>query len=201
MIKHISMTALILILTLSCESGPYITEIESTVVGRVDIIPDFANPQLDRTTSLAVYLPPGYDENPDKEYPVLYMLDGQNLFDLATAYTAEWMVDETLEYLVEETDFEGMIVVGIYNTEHRSHEYLPFDYHQFETGNIMKAEGQEFAAFVVETVKPYIEDNYRTWPDLMGTGIGGASFWWCDGLLHSPGVSRGIWTRPSIFSC
>jgi metallo-beta-lactamase class B len=102
------------------------------------------------------------------------MQDGQNLFDVATSYAAEWGIDEAIENLVEENQTEGVIVVGIENGGTlRVNEYIPweFDYN----GDIIGGEGDEYVDFMVNTLKPYMDANYRTLSDRDNTGIGGSS--------------------------
>src|SRR5438105_14419935 len=85
----------------------------------------FRSEFLKNERTLVVYLPPGYDARPDLRYPVLYLQDGQNLFDPKTAYAGnEWKADETADELVAARQIEPLIIVGIYNTgEHRIEEY------------------------------------------------------------------------------
>ena len=109
---------------------------------------------------MRLYLPPGYANAPDKRYPVIYMHDGQNLFDDATSYAGEWGVDETLDAMAASQGFEA-IVVGLDNGgEHRMQELNPFDHPRFGPG-----EGEAYLAFMVETLKPWIDGLYRTLPD------------------------------------
>jgi predicted alpha/beta superfamily hydrolase len=129
---------------------------------------NFYIPQLDRYRRIILYLPPDYD-NSQNAYPVLYMHDGQNLFDVLTAYAGEWEVDETLNALAAE-GYTVPIVVGIDNSQHRADEYLPYYNPNFAGG-----EGDEYAAFITETLKPHIDANYRTLPDRENTGIMGSS--------------------------
>ncbi|MCF8303268.1 MAG: T9SS type A sorting domain-containing protein [Bacteroidales bacterium] len=130
---------------------------------------DFYMPQLDRYRRIWLYLPPDYEQS-QNSYPVLYMHDGQNLFDEYTSFMGEWEVDETLNEL-EGEGYPVPIVVGIDNDgQHRANEYLPWYNPDFAGG-----EGDEYMAFIVETLKPYIDDNYRTLPDRDNTGIMGSS--------------------------
>ncbi len=94
-----------------------------TVVGDIRRHKDFPSRALGNTRSVLVYLPPGYDEDDSKRYPVLYMHDGQNLFDAGTSFIGvEWSVDETLERMIREKLVRPLIVVGIYNTGEREFE-------------------------------------------------------------------------------
>jgi len=126
-------------------------------------------PGLNRKRQLRLYLPPGYATS-NKRYPVLYMHDGQNLFDAATAYAGEWKVDETLDALAKEGKLE-LIVVGIDNgAEKRMTELNAWD-----NDRIGKGEGREYTDFIVKTVKPMIDRQYRTLPDRANTAIMGSS--------------------------
>lgn len=116
-----------------------------------------------RPRDIVVWLPPGYEDS-NQRYPVLYMHDGQNLFDPATsAFGVDWQVDESCTKLIEAGEIPPLIVVGIYNTRDRSREYLPDD------------AGRGYRQFVVQTVKPLVDRQYRTKPDRENTLVGGSS--------------------------
>lgn len=116
-----------------------------------------------------VYLPPNYHHT-KKRFPVIYMHDGQNLFDDATSYIGEWGVDETLNALFEKTG-KGFIVVGIANGgEARIAEYTPWPHEKYGGGK-----GAIYIDFIIETLKPYIDSNYRTKPRAKDTGLIGSS--------------------------
>lgn len=144
----------------------------STAAENVHIMSeDFYIPQLDRTRRIWIYLPPDYDQS-GKNYPVIYMHDGQNLFDVQTAFFGEWEVDETFNDMASR-GFNVPIVVGIDNGgSHRANEYLPYFFDPLNAGG----EGDEFMAFIVETLKPHIDNEYRTIPGRESTGIIGSSF-------------------------
>jgi predicted alpha/beta superfamily hydrolase len=175
--------------------------------GKVTILKDFASPQLKNSRALRIYLPPSYAENPAKRYPVLYMHDGQNLFDAKTAaYGVEWGIDETMNRLVAMGTVDEVIVVGIDNTPDRIPEYTPCCDPKYGGGRL-----DAYGAFIVDTVKPYIDRSYRTLPGkdstaIMGSSLGGiasvaiaqrypetfskaggvsSSFWWNKGALIS----------------
>lgn len=126
-------------------------------------------PGLNRKRQLRLYLPPGYASS-GKRYPVLYMHDGQNLFDVATAYAGEWKVDETLDALAKEGKLE-LIVVGIDNGQDKRMTEL----NAWDNERIGKGEGRAYTDFIVKTVKPMIDRNYRTLPDRAHTAIMGSS--------------------------
>lgn len=129
----------------------------STAASNVQILsPNFYIPQLDRNRRIWLYLPPDYFTS-SKNYPVLYMQDGQNLFDNLTSFSGEWQVDETLNNLFNQGDY-GAIVVGIDNGGgNRLNEYSPWINAEYGGG-----EGDEYMAFLAETLKPYIDANFRT---------------------------------------
>ncbi|CAN5661751.1 hypothetical protein BH23GEM9_BH23GEM9_24030 [soil metagenome] len=138
------------------------------VVGSIKQLVGVYSPQLDNTRDLLVYLPPSYDEG-DRHYPVLYMHDGQNLFDPATSFAGEWAVDQTLE-AASEGGLE-MIVVAIPNMgPERSNEYSPF----LDARN-GGGKGELYLRFIVETLKPLIDADFRTLADREHTGIAGSS--------------------------
>jgi len=111
-----------------------------------------------------VYLPPGYDKHPKKRYPVLYMHDGQNLFDAATAtFTYEWRLDEIADSLIRAGRIEPLIIVGIDNTYQRTAEYS------------LTETGRKYQNFIVHELKPFIDDRYRTLPGREYTATGGSS--------------------------
>src|SRR4051812_7718100 len=141
---------------------------EHTIVGTVRVLEQVASPELGNQRDILVYLPSGYDDD-QQRYPVLYMHDGQNLFDEATSYTREWQVDETMEAL-SRAGYPA-IVVGIPNLgEQRIEEYSPFDDPKHGKGK-----GQAYLGFIVETLKPLIDQQFRTLPDRLHTGIMGSS--------------------------
>lgn len=143
-------------------------------LGKIQLIEDFYSPQLDNTRSVIVYLPPSYEKQKSKLYPVLYMHDGQNLFDAETSYSGEWGVDEVMEKMVADGEIEEAIVVGIYNNADRMKEYSPWPSPDFENSG----RGDKYARFLVESVMPYINGNFRTLSDrdhtsVMGSSMGG----------------------------
>lgn len=131
----------------------------------------FAIPQLGRTRRIWLYLPPDYATS-TKRYPVLYMQDGQNVFDAATSFAGEWGVDETLDSLQAAGDW-GAIVVAVDNGgSNRVNEYMPWP---GTVAGIGGGEGARYVDFVVQTLKPYVDARYRTRPGRLDTGIGGSS--------------------------
>jgi len=131
---------------------------------------------------LVVWLPPDYDTAKGKRYPVLYMHDGQNIFDPATsAFGNEWRIDETADSLIRSHAIEPIIVVGIYNTPNRSDEYTP------------GKQANAYMDFVVNTVKPLIDQTYRTKPGPKDTATGGSS---AGGIV----AFMLAWEHPDVFS-
>lgn len=132
----------------------------------------FKIPQLNRTRKIWVYLPKGYASN-NKKYPVLYMQDGQNLFNEQTAPFGEWGVDECLDSLQMKTKKEW-IVVGIDNGgENRISEYSPYKFDVNKQAIV--AEGNQYVDFIVNTLKPYVDAKYRTQKGTQTTAIAGSS--------------------------
>ena len=141
-----------------------------TAAPNVSILSDnFYLPQLNRERRIWLYLPPDYQTS-TKKYPVLYLQDGQNLFDDNTSFSGEWKVDESLNALFDQGDY-GCIVVGIDNGgAYRLDEYSPWVNPQYGGG-----QGDEYLDFIVNTLKPHMDANYRTLPDRLHTGVGGSS--------------------------
>ena len=163
----------------------------------------FGMPELTRTRRVWIYLPPGY-ANSGRRYPVLYMHDGQNVFDAATSFAGEWGVDETLDRLNGLGD-SGTIVVAVDNGQtHRMAEYDPWVNAKYGGG-----EGDKYVDFLTETLKPYIDAHYRTLADRTHTGVLGSSMGGLISLyaaLKYPAVfgrvgvfSPAFWVAPQIF--
>lgn len=142
---------------------------ETTASKNVHILDSaFYMPQLNRNRRVWIYLPHSYATT-KKKYPVLYMHDGQNLFDHATASFGEWGVDEALDTL--ENQYGEMIVVAVdHGGEKRINEYAPFDTDQFGKG-----EGNAYVDFLVQTLIPFINNHYRTRKSARFTAIAGSS--------------------------
>ncbi|WP_082773812.1 alpha/beta hydrolase [Hymenobacter sp. PAMC 26628] len=133
----------------------------------------FFMPQLGRHRRVWLYLPADYARQPQRRYPVLYLHDGQNVFDAATAFAGEWGVDEALDRLrVSGQDPTGCIVVAVDNgSRYRGDEYIPWHNPKIKTGG----QGAAYVDFLALTLKPYIDGHYRTRPDAAHTGIAGSS--------------------------
>lgn len=148
-----------------------------------------------------VWLPPGYGKDPGKRYPVLYMHDGQNLFDPATSYgNVDWAVDEAMTRLIEQGDVREAIVVGVWNTPKRFQEYMP--QRAVQGAKKIKMPGfdvrakevisDRYLTFLVTELKPFIDANYRTLPDRANTTIMGSSM---GGLISQYAMS----VYPEVF--
>jgi alpha-glucosidase len=151
-------------------------------------------PGLGRERTLRLYLPPSYEASPGRRYPVIYMHDAQNLFDDRTSFAGEWGVDETLDDLAAKRGFEA-IVVGIDNGEaERIRELSPWTNPKYGP-----AQGEQYMAFVVDTVKPWIDAHYRTQPGRDGTAIMGSSM---GGLISHYALLRypQVFGKAAIFS-
>lgn len=158
---------------------------QHTVTGRLLVLPDFYSPQLNNTRDLLVYLPQSHDADGTRRYPVIYVHDGQNLFDANTSYAGEWRVDETMTAL--EAEGIAAIIVGIPTMgADRIHEYSPF------ADRMSKGRGALYLRFIVETVKPLIDGEFRTLPDRANTGLLGSSM---GGLISL----YGFFEHPRVF--
>jgi len=170
----------------------------------------FFIPQLNRIRRVWVYLPPTYNSS-SKKYPVLYMHDGQNVFDDATSFSGEWGVDEAIDTLG--LKYRECIVIGIDNGgDKRLNEYCPYDFSlngiaANSTTNV--GEGRKYVDFLVKTLKPFIDKKYRTLKDSKNTFTAGSSM---GGLISMYAVleypkifggagvfSPAFWVAPKIF--
>ena len=141
-----------------------IPRLENTLF-RSAILPD------DRVVS--VYLPPQYESEPERRFPVFYLHDGQNLFDSRTSYIPghTWRVGETADRLNYEGQAEPVICVGIANTGlRRMAEYTPSRDYRMGGG-----EGNDYGRLLREELKPWVDQTYRTQPEAANTGLGGSS--------------------------
>lgn len=145
-------------------------QMASTVTKSVRFLPTiFEIPQLGRKRTIRLYLPPNYSTG--GLFPVIYMHDGQNLFDNATSFAGEWKVDEILDSLYTYRGFSA-IVVAIYNDDkERMNEYSPWKNDIYGVGG----EGDKYVKFVVNTLKPFIDRHYRTLSGRENTAIMGSS--------------------------
>ncbi len=161
--------------------------------GVINVLNDnYFIPQLNRTRRIWAYLPPDYGHVPNKRYPVLYMQDGQNLFDPTN--TNDWKIDEAMDQLAQNGD-PGCIVIGIDNGgAFTNNEYSPW-----ATPSLGGGEGKEYVEFIVSTLKPYIDNNYFTLSDRNHTGIMGSAM---GGLLSMYALVeyQDVFSKAGIFS-
>ncbi len=156
-------------------------KISGQITGTVKYHRNFSGEGI-KPRDIIVWLPPDYEKEKTKRYPVLYMHDGENIFDPATSsFGVDWRLDETADSLIKANEIQEIIMVGIYNTSNRSAEYADTD-----TGKL-------YMKFVVNELKPFIDSNYRTKPDRNNTATGGSS----SGGLISFMLA---WEYPNIFS-
>ncbi len=139
------------------------------VSGIIRVAPDVFSPELGNSRNILVYLPPSYHQS-SRRYAVIYMQDGQNLFDNATSFAGEWGVDESMEILSQDEGLEA-IIVGIPNAgPQRIAEYTPFRDRRLGGG-----QGDDYLRFLIQTLKPHIDRDFRTLPGRKYTGILGSS--------------------------
>jgi predicted alpha/beta superfamily hydrolase len=143
---------------------------DTALLPRIDLIgQEYEIPVLGKHRRVAVMLPHNYDSDPDKRYPVLYLQDGQNLYEDEAPF-GTWAVDKRLALLAAE-GFGDVIVVAIDHAEqYRIKEFSPFLHPKLGQG-----EGDLYINFIVEELKPFIDSRYRTLPTRENTGIGGSS--------------------------
>jgi predicted alpha/beta superfamily hydrolase len=185
---------------------PLIPPKEPSVLGELEII-TINSKVFHNIRNLRVWLPGNYfaPVNRNKHYPVLYMQDGQNLFDEATAVYHEWRFDETVEFLTGSMRIGPMIVVGIDSTPRRANEYLPYpDPENKELGKpeTQDVHGKEYADFVIREVMPLIQRKYRVLLGPQNTGLGGSLYGGAVTLytvLNHPGVfGKALIESPSL---
>lgn len=174
--------------------------VESSLPSRIEVF-SITIPQLyNRERTIQVYLPPDYDAS-DQRYPVIYLLDGEFLFNPPHDDQGDYAIDETLDRLFAEGIINGMIAVGIeLDYQYRWDEYSPWINHNMHdwvkpanSEPIEGGEGFEFIEFIVETLKPEIDSRYRTLTDRENTAIGG----YCRTAVIP--VVAGL-ARPDVFS-
>ncbi|MBZ4336157.1 alpha/beta hydrolase-fold protein [Corallococcus sp. AS-1-12] len=152
-----------------------------------DVVPQDATL---KPRDVIIWLPPGYEADTARRYPVLYMHDGQNLMDVSTAFAGEWNVDETAQALVESGQVEPLIIVGVYNTSDRIAEYTPVP---FPPGYPDAGRADVYGRFLIQELKPRIDAEFRTKPQAEFTGLAGSSL---GGLVS---MSLGL-KHPDVFT-
>ncbi len=140
--------------------------------GRLHLHSRFTTSYLSTPRNIIVYVPPGYDASAAR-YPTLYLQDGQNLFDPATAFAGqEWHADETADDLILRGAIEPMLIVGVYNTGvRRISEYTPTRDAEHRKGG----KGDRYAQMLARELKPFIDEQYRTRRGAADTAVGGSS--------------------------
>ena len=182
--------SLIFVTFVACGNG---NQVEGQIIRPSTALPNvkvldqqFTIKGLNRDRIIRVYLPEDY-ANSTEAYPVLYMHDGQNLFDDSTSYVGEWGVDENLNQLAKESGLK-LIVVGIDNgQDKRMNELSPW-----ENSEYGQAEGVEYMEFIVKQIKPFIDSTYRTLNNRENTAIMGSSM---GGLISH----YAIYNYPEVF--
>ncbi len=170
---------------------------EHSVTDMLDVVP-FTSKIFHNTRMLRVFMPGNYfsPQNRYRRYPVLYLQDGQNVFDKATSSTGkEWQADETVDQLVSEFKIPPMFIVGIDNAgDQRTSEYLSYpDPHnpQFHESTPPELDGRKYAEFLTQEVMPFLEKRYRIATGPADTALGGSEYGAVVSLmtaLHHPGV-------------
>jgi predicted alpha/beta superfamily hydrolase len=183
---------------------------------------NFRSRFLRNQRDLIVYVPPGYDEQPSRHFPVLYLHDGQNLFDGATSFIPgmDWHVGQTADYAIHNSLIEPLVIVGMYNTKARIREYTPTQVPKLGGGR-----ADRYAKFLLEEVKPFVDREYRTLSGPPNTGIGGSSLgglvslylglkhsqifgkiaalspsvWWNQRVIHRFAEAAPIYPRPRVW--
>jgi predicted alpha/beta superfamily hydrolase len=164
---------LVIVIVLVCGSSTAAQQPHS-LTGDVRLHKNFHSKILNNDRHVIVYLPPGYDANKRKRYSVLYLHDGQNIFDGATSFIPgqEWRVDETAQSLIAAGKIEPLIIVGIYNTgAARINEYTPAEDAKYKAGG----KADLYGRMLTEELKPFIDATYRTLKSGKHTGLGGSS--------------------------
>lgn len=184
--KKISYLLILLLVVTSCKSQSHESKIVAPAKSKVIKHENFESKYVD-SRNVEVFLPAGYDPNASGGYKVLYMHDGQNVFNPETSYTGiDWGVDEAIDSLLNIGAIKHTIVVAPWNTPKRFNEYMPkapaeaslseeakADLMQF-TGD-EKLYSDEYLKFLVEELKPFIDETYNTSTKLENTSIMGSS--------------------------
>lgn len=181
---------------------------KQTLTGNIQRHRRFPSKILGNRRDVLVYLPPGYRRLSRRRYPVLYMHDGQNVFDAATSFGGvEWGVDETAQRLIRAKLIEPLIIVAVANVgEDRIHEYAPtpgvIDPKQ-KPKKRSRGLARLYAKFLIEELKPYIDRKYHTRREAEFTGLGGSSLGGLAtlaiGILYSNAFTRLMVMSPSVW--
>jgi len=174
------------------------------VKGHLERYEQFASGWVEPRT-VDVWLPPGYETGPRRRYPVLYMHDGQNLFDGRLSFSGvAWGVHETVERMMRDGEIDGVIIVGIWNTPRRIREYMPQKPLEWYGSKKRRKRfiqtyggppsSDAYLRFIVYELKPFIDASYRTlerrpYTFMMGSSMGGLVTLYA--LCEYPEVFRG----------
>jgi len=141
--------------------------------GTLDHIRGFHSEILGNDRDITIYLPPGYDERGDLRFPVLYMQDGQNLFEPERAFIPgqHWRLAEAADEKINHRTARAMIIVGVDNTPSRIDEYTPTN----DAARHGGGKADDYGRMLIEELKPIIDAHYRTLPDAPNTALGGSS--------------------------
>lgn len=154
----------------------------SGITGTVKYFRAVKSPKLRHPRDVIIWLPPSYEKDISRRYPVLYMHDGQNIIDPRTSFGGhDWRVDEVADSLMRANKMAEIIIVGIYNSPDRAPEYSDSEL------------GRGYINFVATELKPLIDQTYRTKPDAKNTAVMGSSMGGLSAFLF-------VWQRPEIFS-
>ncbi len=153
---------------------------EHTLTGNIQKHAGFASGILRNQRDVLVYLPPGYRQSGRRRFPVLYLHDGQNIFDAATAFGGvEWGADEAAQRLTRKRLIEPLIIVAVANMgDDRIHEYAPSrGVIDSSAPRKKRSRGllRKYGRFLRDELKPFIDQKYRTLPEAEFTGLGGSS--------------------------
>jgi predicted alpha/beta superfamily hydrolase len=162
-----------------------------TLTGDIRSHPKFHSRFLANDRDVLVYVPPDYEKEKGRRYPVFYLQDGQNVFDGATSFLPgqEWRADENAEALIREGRIQPLIIVAINNAgKERANEYTPTADEKYKQGG----KADLYSRMMVEELKPFIDAHYRTLGDARNTAIGGSS------LGANVSIYLGM-TRPDVF--
>jgi predicted alpha/beta superfamily hydrolase len=167
--------------------------------GRIRLHPRFPSRYLSTPRDIVVYLPPGYEEG--SRCSVVYLQDGQNLFDPATAFAGQdWGADITADSLIRAGEIDPLLMVGVYNTGvRRISEYTPTK----DSGRRKGGKGDRYAKMMARELKPFIDQQYRTRRGAVHHGVGGSSLGGLvsleTGLLYPEVFGRLAILSPSVW--
>jgi predicted alpha/beta superfamily hydrolase len=158
---------------------------------QIQIHSSFGSGNLVARRNVSVYLPPDYYSDPEQRFPVLYMQDGQNLFDPQVSFAGvAWRADETAQALILKKKIDPLMIIAIDNTPDRMDEYTPA---RSRGRGGRGGRAGEYGRMLTEELKPFIDETYRTLPGGEFTGIGGSSL---GGLFA---LHMGL-AKPDVFS-